>query len=207
MIRERWMKYNVYDFDGTIYDGDSTFDFYKFCIKKFPKGLISLPKACMYYIIYKLKKCSKTRFKEVFYSYLKYVPNIEENVVMFWQYHEGKIKGWYLDHHRNSDIIISASPQFLLEPVCSHLGIAVLIASRVDRYTGKTEGENCWGVEKVRRLKELLPNLEIEEFYSDSLSDSPLAELAQKAYLVRENNLVEWVDNRYECKDNKADAI
>ena len=27
---------NVYDFDGTIYDGDSTFDFYKYCMKKHP---------------------------------------------------------------------------------------------------------------------------------------------------------------------------
>ena len=25
------MKYNLYDFDGTIYDGDSSLDFIKFC--------------------------------------------------------------------------------------------------------------------------------------------------------------------------------
>ena len=27
------MKLTVYDFDGTIYDGDSTFDFIKFLMK------------------------------------------------------------------------------------------------------------------------------------------------------------------------------
>lgn len=27
---------NVYDFDGTIYDGDSTVDFYLYCIRKHP---------------------------------------------------------------------------------------------------------------------------------------------------------------------------
>ena len=26
------MKIIAYDFDGTIYDGDSSFDFYKFCL-------------------------------------------------------------------------------------------------------------------------------------------------------------------------------
>ena len=28
------MKLIAYDFDGTIYDGDSSYDFYKFCFKK-----------------------------------------------------------------------------------------------------------------------------------------------------------------------------
>ena len=28
------MKIVAYDFDGTIYDGDSSVDFYKFCFKK-----------------------------------------------------------------------------------------------------------------------------------------------------------------------------
>ena len=27
------MKINLYDFDGTIYDGDSTFDFFKYELK------------------------------------------------------------------------------------------------------------------------------------------------------------------------------
>lgn len=31
---------NVYDFDGTIYDGDSTIDFYKFCLKKYKNMLV-----------------------------------------------------------------------------------------------------------------------------------------------------------------------
>ena len=28
------MKLKLYDFDGTIYDGDSSFDFIRFCAKK-----------------------------------------------------------------------------------------------------------------------------------------------------------------------------
>ncbi len=30
---------NVYDFDGTIYSGDSTIDFYLFCLRKQPEIL------------------------------------------------------------------------------------------------------------------------------------------------------------------------
>ena len=34
---------NVYDFDKTIYDGDSTIDFYFYCLKKHPKIILCLP--------------------------------------------------------------------------------------------------------------------------------------------------------------------
>ena len=53
-------------------------------------------------------------------------------------------------------------------------------------------GENCWGEEKVKRLYEKFPNAKCEEFYSDSLSDTPLAELADKAMIIRGNELIEW---------------
>ena len=32
----------VYDFDETIYDGDSTVDFYKYCVKRKPSLLLLL---------------------------------------------------------------------------------------------------------------------------------------------------------------------
>jgi len=67
-----------------------------------------------------------------------------------------------------------------------------LLASRVDKHTGKTDGENCHGAEKVRRLHEAYPNVEIAEFYSDSRSDSPLAELAEHAYLVHGQARTPW---------------
>ena len=34
------MKYDLYDYDGTIYDGDSGVDLVKFAIKKNPKFLL-----------------------------------------------------------------------------------------------------------------------------------------------------------------------
>ena len=36
------MKVNIYDFDGTIYDGDSTLDFYMFCLSSILNLLVML---------------------------------------------------------------------------------------------------------------------------------------------------------------------
>lgn len=34
---------NVYDFDETIYDGDSTVDFYKYCLRRRPYIIFRFP--------------------------------------------------------------------------------------------------------------------------------------------------------------------
>ena len=36
------------------------------------------------------------------------------------------------------------------------------------------------------------PNTEVGEFYSDSLSDTPMAKLAQRAYLVKGSEFFPW---------------
>ena len=108
-------------------------------------------------------------------------------VKKFWETHEKNLKKWYLEQKKADDLIISASPEFLLLPICDKLEIKV-IASRVDKFTGKTEGENCWGEEKVRRFNEAGGG-KIDEFYSDSYSDTPLALLADKAFLVTGNKI------------------
>jgi phosphoserine phosphatase len=182
---------NLYDFDGTIYRGDSTADFFLFCLKAHPKILLSLPKASICFLMYKLKRVTKTRFKEVFYEFVRLIPNIDDAVYMFWKTHKKNLKSWYLKQKQPTDIIISASPEFLLTPICRELGVK-LIASRVDKQSGKTIGENCWGDEKVRRLFEVVPDAEINNFYSDAISDQPLATLAQKSYLVKDDMLKDW---------------
>ena len=71
-------------------------------------------------------------------------------------------------------------------------GISRLVASRVDPKTGTYTGLNCHGREKVRRYREALGDAPIKFFYSDSLSDTPLAELAQYSYIVRKGCLTGW---------------
>ena len=99
---------------------------------------------------------------------------------------------WYLAQKQPDDLVVSASPEFLLAPACRRLGIRPPIASRVDARTGRYTGLNCKGAEKVSRFREQYPDAEIGQFYSDSRSDAPLAHLARRAFLVRGDSYTSW---------------
>lgn len=180
---------NVYDFDKTIYQNDSTVEFFMFCIKTQKRVLLSLPRTAFFGIGYLLGIYEKTAFKQIFFRFLRQLDNTELTVDKFWAKNQHKIKKWYIEQSKPDDIIISASPEFLLAPVCKN---ATLIASRVDPKTGIYTGKNCYGEEKVARLHERFPDFNISEFYSDSLSDTPLALLAEKAYIVKGDEIQFW---------------
>jgi phosphoserine phosphatase len=137
------------------------------------------------------KKMDKTAFKERMYRFLHLV-NIEKDLPEFWEHKSKKIKKWYIDQKQADDLVISASPFFLLSPICKHLGILQPIASLVDPKTGKYTGLNCHGAEKLRRFNALQGNPQIKKFYSDSYSDTPLALAAKEAYYVKGNKITRW---------------
>jgi len=187
---------NVYDFDNTIYSGDSSFDFYMFCLKRNPKiiTLANLQLTAM--LDYKRGKCTRTEMKQKIYKYLKYVKDIDNAIKEFWNTHEKNIKGWYYKQKRDDDLIISASPEFLLAPICRKLNVE-LMGSRLDKVNGIYDGEHCYEEEKPRRFFEKYPDISIDEFYSDSYSDTPLAKLAAKAFIVKGNRISEWDFGKY----------
>lgn len=183
---------NVYDFDETIYDGDCTVDFYIHCFKRFPKvrrHSLSLIRPVFRFVCF---KGDKTEFKQAFFGFLKFVPEQELEVLLFWDRHEGGIKRFYGRQQRPDDIIITASPEFLVSPIMKRLGVAGVIGSRVDIRNGAFGGANCHGAEKVRRFRLAHPDAVVDEFYSDSRSDSPMAELAARAYIVKGDKIVRW---------------
>lgn len=183
---------NVYDFDKTISYHDSTAKFYFFCIKKNPLLLRYLPAQGFHFVRFALGFMKKTAFKERFYRVFRGINDIDAYVSEFWRGNMNDIKALYKDIHREDDVVISASPEFLLRPACDALGIKHLIASRVDKKTGKYTGENCYGEEKVVRFRTEFGDAEIDEFYSDSYSDTPLAKIAKKAFLVTDDELSDW---------------
>lgn len=183
---------NVYDFDKTIYDGDSTLDFYFFSLKKSPMLIRFLPIQIIGFIKYMFGMYSKLQFKEKFYSFLKGIKDVDSMVELFWNENQDKIKDWYLKSKEESDVIISASPEFLLNNICRRIGIKHLIASEVNKNTGICEGENCYGEEKVLRFKKYFEKGEIKKFYSDSLSDAPISLMASERYIVNGNNILPW---------------
>lgn len=54
------MKVNLYDFDNTIYKGDSSTDFFFFSLMKYPKIIKYFPKIIGGAILYKLKIIKNT---------------------------------------------------------------------------------------------------------------------------------------------------
>lgn len=182
---------NVYDFDGTIYNGDSTVDFYLYVLKCDPSVLLYIPKQAWGFILYATKQIDKTKLKEYFFSFLPAI-DTEKLTKSFWEQNQNKIFEWYLKQRKQDDIIISASPKFLLYPICSRLGISNLIASEVDPETGNFIGENCRGQEKVKRLESEYNVTHIDSFFSDSYSDLPLAKIADKAFYVTKGKLSQW---------------
>ena len=182
---------NVYDFDNTIYRGDSTADFILWSVRRKPSLVLSLFSCGLPYLAYITKNGSKTHFKERMYSFLQKIDDIDRETELFWDEHMGNIKDWYKNQHRDDDVIISASPEFLLKPICRRLNIRNLIASVVDKNTGFYSGINCFGAEKVRRFYKEYGG-EIENFYSDSRSDEPLALIADNAYLVDGDKITPW---------------
>lgn len=184
---------NCYDFDKTIYKSDSSCDFYLYCLTHYPKVLRRLPvQAVAFFRHYVLKSITKTQMKEVFYRYFQDIPDMDTALALFWKKNLCKMQPFYTKKQQESDVIISASPEFFLQPACKALGIQHLMASPVDPKTGKYNGENCHGKEKVKRFRAVFPDASVEEFYSDSLSDTPMAELAETAYLVKGTKLTLW---------------
>ena len=183
---------NVYDFDGTIYDGDSSIDFFLFCAKRKPIIFLLVPRIIATFALRFVRKANTETVKSAFFSFVRMIPDIDFFVSEFWKTHSKKIVGWYLAQRKSDDVIISASPEFLLEKIGDELGVRV-IASRVCKKSGVMSGKNCRGEEKVRRLREEFgTNCTIENFYSDSKSDLPLTRLAQNAWICKRGKIIPW---------------
>lgn len=190
------MKFNVYDFDGTIYDGDSSLNFIKFCILKKNSLILYLPKMILFLIKYKLKIIKKETMKEAFFEVVTKFDNIDLIIKEYWERYDYKLKDFFIKkkNHKN-DIIASASPTFLLEPIAKKYKIKDLFGSPIDKKTGKYSGLNCHGVEKVKLINNKYPNCEILEMYSDDASaDKPLLDLAKEAFIVKKNSIIKYKD-------------
>lgn len=189
---------NVYDFDGTIYKGDSSIDFFLFCAKRKPKIFLLVPRIVAAFTFRLVRKADTETVKSAFFSFVRLIPDIDAFVSEFWKTHSKKIMDWYLAQKKSDDVIVSASPEFLLKRIGGELGVRV-IASRVCKKSGALLGKNCKAEEKVKRFREEFgTDCLIENFYSDSKSDFPLAQLAQNARLCKRGKMKAWDDKKRE---------
>jgi phosphatidylglycerophosphatase C len=93
-------------------------------------------------------------------------------------------------------VIVTASPELYVGPIGSRLGFDAVLGTRLEtdgngRLTGRLDGRNCRGPEKVERLRAWLGGGEATVYaYGDSSGDRQLWEFADHAYRVRGDRLL-----------------
>lgn len=178
---------NCYDFDKTIYKKDSSIAFFLFCMKKKPRLIFNFIKSIFYLILNKFGIMSTEKFKSHYFSFVKYLENVNDMVNLFWNQEIKNINEWYYRTKRNTDVICSASPEFILIPLFKKINSnATIIATKIDLATGKIVGNNIKGEQKVEALKEHFNTniIEFNDVYTDSMSDLPILDLAQNKYII-----------------------
>ena len=186
---------NVYDFDGTIFSSDCSIGFCIWCMNRHPKlWLTFFPKAIKNLILKKKGKMPESLMQRTFFSYLTLIDDFDKQIERYWDKNEKKIVPWYLAQKRSDDLIISASPACIIEPIATRLGVNFM-ATEYDREYGVLLNNIMYAREKARYIFDHgFPA--IENFYSDSLADTPLALCAEKAHLVtnKASTVTDWPD-------------
>lgn len=189
---------NVYDFDNTVFRPDSSYAFCMFCLRRYPRILLRSSAGGILPLYRYLSggRTDATPMKEGLFSFLRYLPDPDEVVHSFWEENLSGFQQWYLDRKRSDDVIISASPDFLLKDITENFLGVHLIATRMDSTTGNILGMNCHDRQKVIRFREEYPWAKIDAFYSDSLFDAPMAGLAERAFFVTKKGPKPWPEHK-----------
>jgi HAD superfamily hydrolase (TIGR01490 family) len=186
----------LFDFDGTISKKDSFIEFIKYYkgFHSFCFGFILLSPILL---LYKIRLIKNWRAKKIVFSWffknesykvfkskckcfsLTIIPQLIKPIAL------ETIK----KHIENGDkvIIISASFEDYLADWCKSMNLE-LLGTKIDFnkgfITGKIDGKNCYGDEKVIRLNQFLDLSLFNEIYAygDSKSDLPLLEIANHRF-------------------------
>jgi len=129
-----------------------------------------------------------TRGKGAFLCFVRDI-DFEAMVQRFWAEPgiQRRMEPWFGERDKAlPTVIASASPEALLAPVARRYGVEYLIGTRIDLQTGKLTSTNCKGKEKVKRLRQVLPEALVRAMYTDDRrADGPLLAMAQQRYIVR----------------------
>lgn len=183
---------NVFDFDNTIYDGESFVDLFIMVLTKDPSLLKNVPAMVSGVVQYKAGTLrldsALSKYAKVFEDYVVTIPDIDALVNEFWDTHMHKIKPFYEQVRSKDDLVISASPQIVIDEVCRRLGIRQCIGTQFDRETGKL-GRVCFRENKIEAFYEAYPDTHIDTLYTDSMHDKPLMDISDKVFFVKGNKI------------------
>ena len=168
---------DIYDFDKTIIPFDSGSLFALYCAVHYPWVLICLPVISVAGLLMLLKIINFTAFKKTCFMFVPLIP-LEKAVKKFWDKHETEVYKWFLEKEKRNYVVISASPDFLLNEISERLSFNHLISTRHNK-NGIIIGENCRDEEKVLRFKKECPDAKVIDVFSDSFHhDKPIFSLA-----------------------------
>lgn len=155
-----------FDFDGTVTSKDSLLEFIKYC-KGAPAFYLGFALHMPVLVAYKLNLISNQRAKEIMIGYFfgkMSIGQFNEYCVAFTRdVMPSLIRPKALrEINKLKDagaevVIVSASPEYWLNYWCSSMNlgcIATRLITRDNKLTGKIDGKNCHGKEKVRRINE-----------------------------------------------------
>lgn len=184
----------VFDFDNTIYDGESGMDIFLYYLKRDPKGVAKfVPKFMEGFMRYKRHLITidevKTEYASYVKEYFKKIANIYEDFEKFWDINEKNIKSFYPKIQKEDDVILSACPYCLLSIMTNRLGVKNVISTDLNPETGEI-GEICYHENKVKMFRDVYGDVEIDEFYTDSMSDKPMMDISKTVFLVDGNKLI-----------------
>ncbi|SFV33007.1 HAD-IB family hydrolase [Thermoflavifilum thermophilum] len=182
----------IFDFDHTLTTGDTLLAFIRFVKgkNKFISGLLRLSPTL---ILYKLHLMNNQKAKEKVLTHFfggmnarefaKYGMAFQENILPGMLRKEA-MEALSLHQKKNNQIIvITASAREWIAQWCDQhaiLCIATQLEIKEEKITGKIEGKNCYGEEKLRRLLETIDLKQFEEIhvYGDSKGDKELLSIA-----------------------------
>lgn len=189
----------VFDFDNTIYNGESALDFFIYYLKKFPFQVAKyIPEFTKGVIKYKRGKLSIDEalksYSSIFKDCCARFDNIPKEIDIFWNKNEHKIKNFYLEMRQPDDVILSASPEVVLNVICKRIGVKNVIGSQLDIERGEIYSI-CYRENKIGRFREIYPDAVIDEFYTDSFNDRPFMDISENVYFVKKNKIKKIKEN------------
>lgn len=186
---------NVYDFDNTIYDGESALDFFFAYVMVNPKLVKLIPKVLRALMLYTM---GKVTIEDAMKKYAPYIKKYyceydrwDEFTAEFWDKRMGKIKPFYDKIRRDDDIILTASPDLTMSEIGKRLSMKNIICSHIDPESGEVT-RLCMRENKIKYFSEKYPDAKIENFYTDSIkNDGFIAQRAEHIFVVKKNKITQ----------------
>lgn len=178
----------VFDFDNTIYKGESSVDFAFYMIRHNKRIVRYIPTILFSLAGYKLCLLKKEKLESIINDFFagvldgKTSPDIF--VKEFWKKHSRKLNPEMLRLIEPEDIILSASPVFLFSGIRERLNTDQIVGTEVDFQQKKITWFN-FGDNKVKRYRELYGDRTIDAFYTDSYNDKEMMAVSREVFIVK----------------------